>query len=62
MPLFLRVMAEEYIHAQRLNTVHLAASEGHAGFVSSTVLLMIEILHYLKDPKLWKLWYIPYYG
>ena len=26
------------------------------------LLLMIEILHYLKDPKLWELWYIPYYG
>ena len=26
------------------------------------ILLMIEILHYLKDPELWKLWYIPYYG
>ena len=26
------------------------------------ILLMIEILHYLKDPKLWELWYIPYYG
>ena len=23
---------------------------------------MIKILHYLKDPKLWELWYIPYYG
>ena len=23
---------------------------------------MIAILHYLKDPKLWELWYIPYYG
>ena len=23
---------------------------------------MIEILHYLKDPELWELWYIPYYG
>ena len=22
------------------------------------VLLMIEIAHYLKDPKLWELWYI----
>ena len=21
-----------------------------------------DILHYLKDPKLWELWYIPYYG
>ena len=25
------------------------------------LLLMIEILHCLKDPKLWELWYIPYY-
>ena len=22
---------------------------------------MIEVLHYLKDPKLWELWFIPYY-
>ena len=22
----------------------------------------IKILNYLKDPKLWELWYIPYYG
>ena len=26
------------------------------------VLLMLAILHYLKDPKLWELWYIPSYG
>ena len=24
--------------------------------------LMVKILHYLKDPKLWELGYIPYYG
>ena len=34
-------------------------------FMSSAVmiliLLMIDILHYLKDPKLWELWYIPDY-
>ena len=24
--------------------------------------LMVKILHYLKDPKLWALWYIPHYG
>ena len=24
--------------------------------------LMIEILHYLKDPKPWELWHIPYHG
>ena len=23
---------------------------------------MDNILHYLKDPKLWELWYVPYYG
>ena len=23
---------------------------------------MIEILRYLKDPKLWGLWYMPHYG
>ena len=26
------------------------------------LLLMTEILHHLKDPKLWELWYISYYG
>ena len=24
--------------------------------------LMDKILHYLRDPKLWELWYIPYNG
>ena len=24
--------------------------------------LMVKILHDPKDPKLWELWYIPYYG
>ena len=27
-----------------------------------TLLLMVEILHYLKDPKLWEFWHIPYSG
>ena len=27
-----------------------------------TLLLMVEMLHYLKDPKLWEIWYIPNYG
>ena len=27
-----------------------------------TIRLMDKILHDLKDPKLWELWYIPYYG
>ena len=25
-------------------------------------LLMVKILHYFNHPKLWELWYIPYYG
>ena len=28
----------------------------------NTMLLMIQILHYLKDPELLEFWYIPYYG
>ena len=28
----------------------------------SYLLLMIQVLHYLKDPKLWEFCYIPYYG
>ena len=37
---------------------------GGGGGVDTTqfILLMIEIRHDLKDPKLWDLWYIPYYG
>ena len=27
----------------------------------AVLLLMIQILHYLKNSKLWELWYIPYY-
>ena len=27
-----------------------------------TLRLMEKILHDLKDPKVWELWYIPYYG
>ena len=27
-----------------------------------SILLMDKILHDLKDPKLWELWYIPYNG
>ena len=29
--------------------------------VRADLLLMISILHYLKDPKLWEPWNIPYY-
>ena len=31
-------------------------------FALVIIRLMIEFLHYLKDPKLWELWYIPYFG
>ena len=30
--------------------------------ISTVVRLMDKILHYLKDPKLWESWYIPYNG
>ena len=30
--------------------------------VAGVLLLMDKILHDPKDPKLWELWYIPYYG
>ena len=36
----------------------IVAVEGFTTFLR----LMDKILHYLKDPKLWELWYIPYYG
>ena len=36
--------------------------DGLLGPSSIMVRLMDKILHYLKDPKLWELWYIPYYG
>ena len=32
------------------------------GYLKAQVLLMDEILHDPKDPKLWELWYIPYNG
>ena len=28
----------------------------------ASIRLMIKILHYLKDPNLWELWRVPYYG
>ena len=35
---------------------------GGPGPTATEVLLMDNILHDLKDPKLWELWYIPYNG
>ena len=32
------------------------------GFTGFMIRLMDKILHDPKDPKLWELWYIPYYG
>ena len=32
------------------------------GSTQGPLRLMVKILHYLKDPKLWELRYIPYYG
>ena len=44
-----------------LPSIELMTRFGYGALIM-TILLMIEILHYLKDPKLWELWYIPYYG
>ena len=33
-----------------------------AAYKGSKIRLMDKILHDPKDPKLWELWYIPYYG
>ena len=40
-----------------LTTTHISAK-----VVSGDIRLMDKILHDPKDPKLWELWYIPYYG
>ena len=32
------------------------------GNSAKVLLLMIEILHNLKDPSLWELWYVACYG
>ena len=37
------------------------ARRKEAGFRELKLRWMIYILHYLKDPKLWELWYIPCY-
>ena len=39
-------------------TIHMISSTPRVRHVR----LMDKILHYLKDPKLWELWYIPYNG
>ena len=38
------------------------AKKGLLSGVSLILRLMDKILHDPKDPKLWELWYIPYYG
>ena len=35
---------------------------GAQGLTFGDIWLMDKILHDLKDPKLWELWYIPYNG
>ena len=40
-----------------------AGDEGMLLLLQTTMILrMDKILHYFKYPKLWELWYIPYYG
>ena len=38
------------------------ATQGLKTLKSQEILLMDKILHDPKDPKLWELWYIPFYG
>ena len=55
-----------------LDAVPLGHLFGHRSWLNSVklvglsaglfILLMIQNLHYLKDPKPWELWYVPYYG
>ena len=47
---------------QRWAQVEVPAKEFKDRVEGAIILLMDKILHYLKDPKLWELWYIPYYG
>ena len=52
---------------QSSNARKLVASSGMSKYILSyrrmaSILLMDKILHYFKYPKLWELWYIPYYG
>ena len=35
---------------------------GGVAVAGKIILLMVQILHYLKGPKLREFWYIPYYG
>ena len=48
---------------RRLNAgVYYPYVQGSGISESPEILLMKRNLHYLKDPKLLDLWYIPYYG
>ena len=49
-----------YIMALQMHTIWSPKSQSIPEL--HTLRLMDKILHYLKDPKLWELWYTPYYG
>ena len=45
-----------------LGTLHTGTSQNQRPRNSQKLLLIVQILHDLKEPKLWELWYIPYSG
>ena len=62
-PIKMRQRVFRYYH-HRNSQREPALAEVLAGTVEEAedLRLMDKILHYLKYPKLWELWYIPYYG
>ena len=57
-----RIMDPSPERAGGLSKVHLERRIKPEHMKANLRLLMIYIMHYLKDPKLGELWYIPYYG
>ena len=51
--------ASQRLHALLLSLGIWVSRNKHRGL---RIRLMVKILHDLKDPKLWELWYIPYNG
>ena len=51
-----------HAHARDIAYCHMGVSENLGVPYFGVLLLMVKILHYLKDPKPWELRYIPYYG
>ena len=59
-PTLVRTSVEKVPHPAQIKSRSLTS--GRFSWRSMSVRLMDKILHDPKDPKLWELWYIPYYG